>query len=305
MKQLSREAQRAIEAWLARRARPLEWARYQVLFHGAPAENYLSLLKQYQNPDGGFGHAIEPDNWNPASTPVGTATAMQQLAFTGLRDFSHPLWQGALRYLESGADFSDGFWHFTVPSNNAYPHAPWWTHDPAAGREQDFGASATLAAYVLRMRPENEAALAVAREALSRLQSGAEVRGEMTLGGFAALCPLWERLGWAGQDETLPLVKAVIDRSIARDPAQWTGYVARPSSAIFGPDSPFYPGNEAIVETELDYLIDTLPQDDVWPLTWEWFGMPYPNEWAIAKNWWKGVAAIEKLLFLRAFGRLA
>ena len=308
MKQLSRQAQRAIEDWLSRNARPLELSQYQVLFHGAPVEPFLALLARYQNPDGGFGHALEPDNWNPASTPLTTSTALQQLRRVGFFDYAHPLYQGALAYLAGCEHRLDGLWTFTIPSNDAFPHAPWWTYDEQSNRKQSFGLSCELAAFVLAAstpgQPVYEDALRIAREALSRLQGG-RCEGEMGVSGLAALLPQWERLGWAAQAETLPKLKGLIDAAICRDPAQWEQYVPRPSVAIPSPDSPFYPGNEAIVETELDYLVDTLPKDDVWPLTWQWFGMPYPGEWAVAQNWWKGVTTIERLLFLRAFGRLA
>lgn len=39
----------------------------------------LTYLQAYQNQDGGFGHALEPDSWNPNSTPIQTATAIEIL----------------------------------------------------------------------------------------------------------------------------------------------------------------------------------------------------------------------------------
>lgn len=56
-------------------ARPLELARWQVHFENGSREAVLQALQVYQNEDGGFGHGLEPDNWNPNSTPIATWAA--------------------------------------------------------------------------------------------------------------------------------------------------------------------------------------------------------------------------------------
>jgi len=37
----------------------------------------FDVLSQYQNPDGGFGHGLEADFWNPFSSPVQTWAATE------------------------------------------------------------------------------------------------------------------------------------------------------------------------------------------------------------------------------------
>ena len=78
----------------------------------------------------------------------------------------------------------------------------------------------------------------------------------------------------------------------------------RPSRFIHGADSPLYRGNEAIVQAEVAYLKETRQTGGVWPITWKWFGMEqYDREFAISENWWKGLVAIENMLFLKAFDK--
>ena len=57
---------------------------------------------------------------------------------------------------------------------------------------------------------------------------------------------------------------------------------------------------------ELDYLIDTRNPGGVWDITWSWFdlGEKYAKEFAISANWWMGVKAIDKVGFLKSFGRV-
>jgi hypothetical protein len=91
-----------------------------------------------------------------------------------------------------------------------------------------------------------------------------------------------------------------------RDVPQWAHYGVRPSQFIDSPGSPFYAGNEDIVNQELDYLIETKPDRGVWGITWHWHGNQekYGKEFAISENWWKASGATAKLKFLRAFDRL-
>gem|GEM_PF-3441852 len=56
---------------------------------------------------------------------------------------THPVVQGKLTYLESGASFDVTLWYKAIPSNNEYPHATWWgcTEDTTSdgGREPTWG----------------------------------------------------------------------------------------------------------------------------------------------------------------------
>lgn len=94
--------------------------------------------------------------------------------------------------------------------------------------------------------------------------------------------------------------------AIERNPAKWGDYVPRPSGSIPTPESPLYPMNREIVETELDHVVDTLSKDGSWEPNWTWYNTIecYPDAYAISRNWWRSIKAIEYLSFLKAFGRL-
>lgn len=102
-------------------ARPLELARWQVHFENGSREAVLQALQVYQNEDGGFGHGLEPDNWNPNSTPIATWAACSILREINCLDAKNPIIQGILRYLSSGKDFSEEKWWNQVPSTAFYP----------------------------------------------------------------------------------------------------------------------------------------------------------------------------------------
>ena len=112
--------------FIYRNARPLDLARWQYLFENGKKEDVLKILAKYQNEDGGFGHALEPDCWNPNSSPIQTWVATEIIKEVNLNEKEYPMIQGILRYLETTKDFNGHIWFNTIPSNDDYPHAPWW-----------------------------------------------------------------------------------------------------------------------------------------------------------------------------------
>lgn len=92
----------------------------------AESRQVLAALATYQNPDGGFAWAIEPDNFTEDSTPMGTWSATTALREIGCFDRSEPLVARAVNYL-LGSRRPDGFWDATAPSTAELPHAEWWT----------------------------------------------------------------------------------------------------------------------------------------------------------------------------------
>jgi len=311
MKKLSANLFAHIENWILRHARPLEAARYAFHFQNGRSESFLALLAQYQNRDGGFGHALEPDNWDPHSTPYTTMKAAELLASIGFTDHTHPLYQGALRYFRSGDGFTaDGGWQFSMPTSNDYPHAPWWTYSETENVAENLGLSAHIAAFIFNTCQSDDSLYAkaevIARRALNALMTD-NLSGEMGVSGCALLMPYWMK---TEAPAFLPAIAQKMTQTsnavIVREPARWHTHVPRPSAAILSPESPMYKGNEEAIYLELDWLIDTLPQDDLWPIDWSWFqnNAQYPAEFAISEMWWKAWLAIDKLLLLRNFDRL-
>lgn len=255
---------------------------------------------------------MEPDSWDPHSTPYTTMKAAELLFSIGFTDYTHPLYQGALRYLRSGDGFTTQCgWQFSMPTGNDYPHAPWWTYSEEGNGVENLGLSAHIAAFIFSAcQPDDPLyakAEAIARRALDALMTGA-IREEMDVSGCALLMPHWTQMLLPhSMDAIAQKMRETSNAAIVRDPARWNTHVPRPSAAIFSPASPMYEGNEEAINLELDWLIDTLPEDDLWPIDWSWFDnkAKYPAEFAISEMWWKAWLAIDKLLLLRNFDRLA
>ena len=114
--------------WL--NARLLERQLFGHLFRGGPRESALAALRAYQNADGGFGNALEPDKRCPTSQPIDVEIALRVLDDLGFDDAIARLacaWLTTITTAEGGVPFA-------LPSIRDYPRAPWWDapDDPPA-----------------------------------------------------------------------------------------------------------------------------------------------------------------------------
>ena len=77
---------RAAENFIWSAARLVDRHRYSMLFADGPAGPVVEALRGYRNPDGGFGHALEPDLRCPVSQPAPTLYALEMLSEAGAAD---------------------------------------------------------------------------------------------------------------------------------------------------------------------------------------------------------------------------
>lgn len=68
---LSKQAFETARSFLRTRARRLDQAVFEYRFEGGSASAVLDALGEYQNPDGGFGRALEPDLRTPSFIGLG------------------------------------------------------------------------------------------------------------------------------------------------------------------------------------------------------------------------------------------
>jgi hypothetical protein len=111
----------AAERFILANARLLDRHRLAVLLNGAPLGPVLDALRAYRNPDGGFGHALEPDIRSPESEPASTLHALELLA--GLGALDDPMVADAAAWIGTVAEPDAGV-PFVMPSVTDYPHAP-------------------------------------------------------------------------------------------------------------------------------------------------------------------------------------
>lgn len=135
--------------YILKNARPLELSLYKFFYEKGDKASVLQELHKYQNPDGGFGHGIEADNWNPNSNPIATNDALIILYRIDSLDSSSKIVKDIVRYLSSHDSFDEDKrrWLFAIESNENYPHAIWWKKD--GDGISHFNPTVSLAAFMI------------------------------------------------------------------------------------------------------------------------------------------------------------
>lgn len=110
--------------FIRREGRLLEQRLAAVVFDGAPAAGVVDVLRGYQNPDGGFGHGLEPDKRCPDSQAVDVEVALQALDAAGTTDAA--MVRGACDFLASIAS-PGGAVALATPAIESYPRAVHWS----------------------------------------------------------------------------------------------------------------------------------------------------------------------------------
>lgn len=306
MKMLSREAFDRAAAYLRTRARPLEQALFAHSFERGGRTPILAALVPYQNDDGGFGHALEPDMRAPASTVLATTIALAILRRIGATEETSGL-PAALVYLIDQYDAESDRWPIISSGVAGAPHAPWWDYEESETNFRGFWANprASVVGYLWQYRklvpsPFVEGAL---RAAAADLLTYAQ---HMEMHDLMCYLDLLETHDLPGEmrQNMIDKLRRVVARSVVLDPAAWDDYNLKPLTAIRSPESELATAiDPALIDANLDYLIDTQEADGTWGPAWSWDFVD-AGAWAAAAAEWRGVLTLRNLETLRAFGRL-
>lgn len=289
-----------------RNARPLELARWRFHFENGSADDVVTALSAFQNEDGGFGHALEEDNFNPNSLPMGVWKAAEILDEIGFSDKSHLMIKGMLRYLESGSCFDTAHkqWLNTVPGNNDYPCAIWWAYNG----ESDFryNPTAALAGFILKFAEKDsgiyQKALIIAKQAAKWFDANVPFNEMHVTNCFVRL---YECLCKTGaevccMESFKEKLITQVNNSICRDTSKWgKEYVSLPADFIRSKNSIFIDGNEELLKEQCRLVKQMQLPDGSFPVTWIWCN-DYA-EYLIAANWWKSEFCVSYMRFIRDF----
>ena len=112
---------------LKTQARALERSLFEYHFEDGTVDAVVFELGKFQNNDGGFGNALEPDMRSPSSSALATEMGLQTLAKLGV-SADDPSVMNAVAYVLNSLDPDTLTWRVVPLDVNDHPHAPWW-HD--------------------------------------------------------------------------------------------------------------------------------------------------------------------------------
>lgn len=291
MKTLSPDAFAAAERYMALNARLLDRARFAYRFSDGPVSPVLHAVRAYQNPDGGFGHAIEPDLRGAGSQPQGAETALWALDDVGA--FDETIILSACAWLEANATEEHGV-PWVLPSVVDDERGPWW--QPQG--ERPPGALNPTAPIVGLLHANGVAHRWIGPATEFCWRKIAELE---EVGAYDAMCVLAflervpEKDRAAAEFERL---RDSLRASAAIDP-EAEGHVHSPLDLAPHPDSlarGLFSDDE--IDLHLDHLIDTQGENGGWAPNFDMWTPVVVHEWG-------GHLTLATLLTLQANGRIA
>jgi hypothetical protein len=305
MQSLSAETFGRAKDYLMTSGRPLEQARFEHLFEGGSLDEVATALTPYQNPDGGYGHALEPDSLTPTSGALATSVGLRALRDTGATA-DHEQVRAAVGYLLATLDPQGKVWRIIPADANDYPHAPWWTDENDDLRER-FGAyevnpRAELVGQLHRYATLVPADLLddLTERTIAVIEAGEQEE-------HALICAVrlaeTKELPARYRDRLAPRVRELVKQTAALDTAAWSEYGPQPLWYVSAPDSICASDLGEAVQTNLDFLIAQQAEDGSWKPTFNWGGM-YPDDAPKAERDSTSVLTYNALAQLRAFGRI-
>ncbi len=304
MKTLSTTDFARARSYLKTHARMLERRLFAFYFENEPLDDTVGELSQFQNEDGGFGNAIEPDFRMPESSPMATNMALQ-IAMQIEAPSSQPSVANAVRYILGCYDARASAWPSASSEINNHPHAPWWHYDAIKKKVAVESAGNPTAQIVRSLLSWPELMPAGFLDSLTNLNLKRILDLPFDAGMHEMLCylELVEGLPAAKRGPAEARIKDLILLSVARDPAAWAEYGPQPLFFVSSPESILFEDLRPAIEANLDYLIDHQDPAGGWAPNWDW-GTSYPEVWSIARLEWQGVITLKNLQKLKAFGRL-
>jgi len=268
----------------------LERALFAHAFFEGPAEAVRAAVAAYRNPDGGFGHALEPDVRAPESMPLHCEIALRALRDAGIRDAA--LATGVAEYLGSIAE-PDGPVPLVTRKILDYPRAAHWNDpQPTGDSPNPIAALAGLLLYQGITHPWLTRATAWCGQRLDHpIGEAHEILAALTFLDYAPDRPRARELAI----------------QIARNAEHARWFILKPGSSDYGltplhlcprPDAiarPAFPDD--LLNAHLDDLAARQQDDGGWPIAWT-----APS--AAAEMEWRGRWTLEALACLRGWDRI-
>lgn len=273
-------------------ARVVERRLFATLFEGAPAAGVSAALGAYRNPDGGFGHGLEPDKVCPASLPLDVEIAFETLAAAGHADAD--LLGPACDYLTT-VTTPEGAVALCTPAIESYPraeHVTEWMYAPGANP------TSGLAGLLLELgfdHPWRDTAAAYTWNLLEGGELPDEVHALKEILVFLAHTQDRAR----AEKHAPAVVEQVLRNHQFQIDPDATGYGLNPLHVAPRADSPWRGlFTTAQIDGHLDKLAADQQNDGGWPITWDPPG-------TTSRMAWRGRVTIDALQVLISYGRLS
>lgn len=297
-KKLSQESFGRAAEFIRKHARPLDRARFEFHFGEGRVEQVVEELVQFQNPDGGFGNAIEPDIRMPSSSALFTSVGFQTAREIELGADNAIVRQG-IEYITRNFSEELGGWEPNPPEVQNYPRAQWWEYEPVdggLGTMRVLNPGAELLGYLLDYSELTDERIidAATESVLSTIESHLH---DPEFHALLCVGRLFSTADFLVDDDLEPKFKDAVHSICEEGSTSWESYGAKPLWFANSPAS--YLGAELkdLCERQLLFELDHQQVDGSWIPNWAWGR--YESEWGQAKNEWAGFLTVQNLIAFR------
>jgi hypothetical protein len=289
----------AARSFMAGNSRLLDRRRFELLFDGGDAEAVLAAVRGYRNPDGGFGHGLEPDLRAAESQPGPALHALE--VFAEVAPVVAPEAAELCDWLD-GVALPDAGLPFALPIGDASATAPFWSSaDPTTFSLQ---ITAIVAAHAHRVAAHDSTVAAHSWLARATNRCLEELDGlEQAPSAYALsfaiqlLDAVYEREPAAPEllarlaehvpdDGRLPVAGGLPDEALR--PIDFAPEPGRPARGLL---------SDAVVTADLERLAGEQRKDGGWEVDFESYSPAAALEW-------RGYATVRALSILRRNGLL-
>lgn len=282
--------------WMRGHGRAIDQRCVAVDLGEADPSTITDVLRVYQNPDGGFGRALEPDVRLAGSSVLAGTIALQLLARYRPDNASDVL-DRVSGFFADAYDGETAAWPIVPQNVSDAAHAPWWNYrQPSACL---VNPRAEILGYAYRW-PGFAAGIDLERitdEVADHIKGAdsVEMHELMVFNRLFASPDLPPTLD-ALQDRFLDLARQTIPGSVS----DWKGYSLTPLTIIDGPDHPLANEFAGPIEENIRYLWSLQTADGSWDPPWSWGGS-HPDAWQEAAKDIRSVVTAHAIRTLQRF----
>ena len=257
-------------------------------------------VARYQNADGGFGNALEPDLRTPASTGIATAVGLRLLREVHAPSGS-PVVASAIQHLIDSIDRRAFVWPIITEQAALAVHAPWWSYSDQLESWNGFrfNPTAEALAYLYEYRDLVPRAFldSVTDAFIGSLRKTDVIESYYEV---QCCCQLFRTNGLADSLRK-PLAECLRRSLLALDPGnEHTNYFELSPA----PDDFIYPLIEKHYQRAVTQAVEEQDERGCWNLFWDWSNVD-AREWSKAKVVWEGALTRITLTSLHNHGAIA
>ncbi|MWC29194.1 hypothetical protein [Paenibacillus sp. MMS18-CY102] len=293
MPKLSRSQFNKAKNFIMDKSRKLDRAMFEFEFENGSKESVLAELRAYQNSDGGFGNAIEPDFRCNESSALGTTVALQYLSRIHADENTDMVKQAVSYLLRSAKKLDSYYWEIVPKEVETAPRAPWWNYNES--RPFTGNPNAEIIGYLHEFR--GLVSSDMLNELTTHILNYIDDLHEPEFHELLCFLTMVERLPLSLKERLSEKIAIMVQKCVTIQPDLWQNYCLQPIQVVQSPNSPYYKMFKEALTANLDYLVAKQTEDGCWNPAWAWG--QFEDAWQHAKVEWQGWLTLDYLNILR------